>query len=139
MEQHQRKRAANYFEPFRPLLQAQALQNVQILLLKIAEGMAKGCSAPAEVLGAAEVKRLQLAQSQQAQQQEEDDTEAHKRELEVTMDEIDAGKSVQPVYIAVVSAAGQGACTMYIFCCHRLHFDIVNLRASNHRIPCNTM
>ena len=75
-EEHQRKRAAGYFSPFRPYLMAERMLNFESLLLDVVEAVQSGKKA--DVLDASAMRRMQLAQQQQLVQ----DQEAHHGELE---------------------------------------------------------
>lgn len=75
-EEHQRKRAAGYYTPFRPYLMAERMLNVESLLLDVVEAVQSGKKT--DVLDAPAVRRMQLAQQRQLVQ----DQEAQHGELE---------------------------------------------------------
>jgi len=75
-EEHQRKRAAGYFNPFRPYLMAERMLNFESLLLDVVEAVQSGKRT--DVLDAPSMRRMQLAQQQQLVQ----DQEAQHGELE---------------------------------------------------------
>ncbi|DBA86564.1 TPA: hypothetical protein ACH3X1_016780 [Trebouxia sp. C0004] len=75
-EEHQRKRAAGYFNPFQPYLMAERMLNFESLLLDVVEAVQSGKRA--DVLDAPAMRRMQLAQQQQLLQ----DQEAQHCELE---------------------------------------------------------
>ncbi len=75
-EEHQRKRAAGYFNPFRPYLMAERMLNFESLLLDVVEAVQSGKRT--DVLDAPAMRRMQLAQQQQLVQ----DQEAQHGELE---------------------------------------------------------
>jgi len=75
-EEHQRKRAAGYLNPFRPYLMAERMLNFESLLLDVVEAVQSGKRT--DVLDAPSMRRMQLAQQQQLVQ----DQEAQHGELE---------------------------------------------------------
>ena len=75
-EEHQRKRAAGYYTPFRPYLMAERMLNVESLLLDVVEAVQSGKKT--DVLDAPAVRRMQLAQQRQLMQ----DQQAQHGELE---------------------------------------------------------
>ena len=76
VEEHQRKRAAGSFNPFRPYLMAERMLNFESLLLDVVEAVQSGKRA--DGLDAPAMRRMQLAQQQQLVQ----DQEAQHGELE---------------------------------------------------------
>ncbi len=68
-EEHQRKHAAGYFNPFRPYLMAERMLNFESLLLDVVEAVLSGKRA--DVLDAPAMRRMQLAQQQQLVQDQE--------------------------------------------------------------------
>ena len=74
-EEHTRKRAAGYYTPFRPFLMADRMLNFESLLLDVVEAVQSGKRSD---LDAPAIRRMQLAQQRQLQQ----DQEAQHGELE---------------------------------------------------------
>lgn len=101
-EEHTRKRAAGYYTPFRPYLMADRMLNFESLLLDVVEAVQSGKRS--DVLDAPAMRRMQLAQQRQLQQDQEAQhgdlerlLEAADRERADTGgddDEIDAGNNV---------------------------------------------
>ena len=87
--EHEATRAAGYFHPYRPLLQADFQLHFQAQWYYLLRNMANGARTAQELVGPAEVQRLQVVVQQRAQ----NEAKAHKRELEMIMGRIDEGKS----------------------------------------------
>ena len=80
-EEHQRKRAAGYFSPFRPYLMAERMLNFESLLLDVVEAVQSGKKT--DVLDASAMRRMQLAQQQQLVQEKEAQHGELERVLEI--------------------------------------------------------